>query len=136
MRIAITPVLIAGITVLIASIVVLYLSIFLFPNLMEEYYHVVFRSSSFDTDWLFYAHPFILSLSLQLFWDKFKGDASEAAVVRAFKVAVIYGLVAILPVLWLTFSAIDISMIMVFTWLVYGILQAFIATLVFTRMIP
>ncbi len=74
--------------------------------------------------------------SLQLFWDKFKGDASEAAVVRAFKVAVIYGLVAILPVLWLTFSAIDISMIMVFTWLVYGILQAFIATLVFTRMIP
>jgi hypothetical protein len=41
-----------------------------------------------------------------------------------------------LPVLWLTFSAIDISGLMVFSWLGYGILQAFVAGLVFAMLNP
>jgi hypothetical protein len=36
----------------------------------------------------------------------------------------------------LTFSAIDISFLMVFTWLIYGIIQAFVAGLIFAKMNP
>jgi hypothetical protein len=136
MRTTLLPVLIASIAVLLISITILYVGIFMFPSLMEEYYNATFRSSSFDTDILFYIHPFILCAGLKLFWDKFKGDANHSAFSRALTVALSYGGVAMAPVLWLTFSAIDISMMMVLTWLVYGVLQAFIATLVFAKMTP
>ncbi len=127
----ISSILLAGLVVLLVSVALLYIAIFFFPLLMEEYYNAVFRSSSFETDWLFYAHPFVLSAGLYWFWDRFKGILSGSFIIRAVKVAFTYGAVAILPVLWLTFSAIDISFMMVITWLVYGIVQAMIATLVF-----
>jgi len=136
MKKAASPILIAGFLVLLVSIALLYAIIYVLPNVMEEYYNPVFRSSSFTTDWLFYGHPFVLSLSLYWFWDRFKTFFSGSFVWRAFEIALAYGIIAMLPVLWLTFSAIDISFIMVGTWLVYGILQAFVAGLVFAKMNP
>lgn len=131
-----TPILIAGFLVLLVSLVLLYSIIYLLPTMMEEYYNPVFRSSSFATDWLFYAHPFVLSISLYWFWDRFKSFLNGPIVWRAFEIALVYGIIAMLPVLWLTFSAIDISFVMVATWLAYGILQAFVAGLVFAKMNP
>jgi hypothetical protein len=130
----ITAILLAGFLVLMVSMGMLYIAIFFFPNLMEEYYNVVFRASSFETDWLFYAHPFVLSAALKWFWERYKDLFSGRAWLRALKVAIVYGVVAMLPVLWLTFSAIDISFFMVCTWLLYGIIQAFIAGTVFARL--
>lgn len=132
----ISSILLAGLAVLLVSVVLLYSAIFFFPLLMEEYYNAVFRSSSFDTDWLFYVHPFVLSAGLYWFWDRFKGILGGSYFIRAVKVAITYGAVAILPVLWLTFSAIDISFMMVITWLVYGIIQATVATLIFAGRHP
>lgn len=131
-----TPILIAGFLVLLVSLVLLYSIIYLLPTMMEEYYNPVFRSSSFATDWLFYAHPFVLSISLYWFWERFKSFLNGSIVWRALEIALVYGIIAMLPVLWLTFSAIDISFVMVATWLAYGILQAFVAGLVFARMNP
>jgi hypothetical protein len=131
-----TPILIAGFLVLLVSLALLYSIIYLLPTAMEEYYNPVFRSSSFSTDWLFYAHPFVLSISLYWFWDRFKSFLNGSIIWRAFEIALVYGIIAMLPVLWLTFSAIDISFIMAATWLAYGILQAFVAGLVFARMNP
>jgi hypothetical protein len=131
-----TSILLAGLFVLLVSIVLMYAAIFLFPALMEEYYNAAFRSSSFETDWLFYAHPFLLSIALRWFWEQFKANFDGSLVTRAIKLSWAYGLVAMLPVLWLTFSAIDISVVMVFTWLVYGMVQSFIAGLVFAKMLP
>jgi hypothetical protein len=130
----VTSVLLAGLLVLLISMVLLYAAIYLFPTLMEEYYSAVFRSSSFETDWLFYVHPFLLSFAIRWFWKRTKDQFSGSAFSVAFQLSLVYGLVAMLPVLWLTFSAIDISFVMVFTWLVYGIVQAFIAAFVFARM--
>jgi hypothetical protein len=50
-------ILLAGATVLIVSVGLLYGLISFFPVLIEEYYSPVFRSNSFNTDWLFYLHP-------------------------------------------------------------------------------
>ncbi|MBX2963998.1 MAG: hypothetical protein KF687_15910 [Cyclobacteriaceae bacterium] len=129
-------IILSGILVLLFSMVMLYTAIFFFPTLMEEYYNAVFRSSSFETDWLFYAHPFVLSFALRWFWERYKDIFTGGVVMRAIEVALVYGIVAMLPVLWLTFSAIDISFVMIFTWLVYGIIQAFIAGIVFASMKP
>jgi hypothetical protein len=131
-----SPILIAGFLVLLVSVTMLYTIIYFLPSVMEEYYNPVFRSSSFATDWLFYGHPFVLSISLYWFWDRFKTFFDGSLVWKAFEIALAYGIIAMLPVLWLTFSAIDISFIMVGTWLAYGILQAFVAGLVFAKMNP
>jgi len=136
MKKAIPSILISGILVLLVSLSVLYGMIYLLPSVMEEYYNPVFRSSSFETDWLFYAHPFVLSASLYWFWDHFKTFFNGSITWCAFEVALTFAIIAMLPVLWLTFSAINISVIMVATWLVYGILQAFVAGLVFAKMNP
>jgi hypothetical protein len=134
MKKEIVPILLAGIAVLVASLVLLYSSIFLFPKIMEEYYNDVFRSSSFETDWLFYVHPFVLSIALKWFWERYKELFKGPVLMRALEVGLVYGVVAMLPVLWLTFSAINISIVMVLTWLVYGIIQATVAGIVFAKL--
>jgi hypothetical protein len=136
MKKSFTPILLAGVLVLLVSLVLLYSVIYLMPGVMDEYYNPVFRSSSFETDWLFYVHPFILSISLFWFWDRFKSFFQGSLIWRAFEIALAYGIIAMVPVLWLTFSAIDISFIMAGTWLIYGIFQAFVAGLVFAKMNP
>lgn len=132
----ITTILIAGALVLIASVALLYGSITFFPALMDEYYNSVFRSNSFTTDLLFYVHPFILSAAMFWFWEITKELFTGSLLIRAYKVGVSYGLIAMVPVLWLTFSAIDVSPLMVFTWVAYGVLQAFIACVVFAKRNP
>lgn len=134
MKKSVISVIIAGILVLLVSMGILYTAIFFFPTLMEEYYNAVFRSSSFETDWLFYAHPFVLSIALRWFWERYKDLFKGGVVIRALEVALVYGIVAMVPVLWLTFSAIDISFVMISTWLGYGIAQSFIAGIVFASM--
>ncbi len=136
MKKATSSILISGLLVLLASLTLLYSFIYVLPTVMEEYYNPVFRSSSYKTDWLFYVHPFVLCLSLYWFWHRFKPYFLGTIIWRALQVALVYGIIAMLPVLWLTFSAIDISFIMVATWLAYGLLQAFIAGLVFAKMNP
>ncbi len=126
---SIPTILLAGVSVLIVSLALLYGLIYLAPALMEEYYNPVFRSSSFKTDWLFYVHPFVLSAALYWFWGK--GTWQGSSLSKAITAGVTYGVVAMVPVLFLTFSAIDISALMVITWFVYGVAQAVIACYVF-----
>jgi hypothetical protein len=136
MKKIITSSILAGFVLLVLSLLLLYVSIAVFPNLAEEYFSPVFRWSSAKTDWLFYAHPFVLAFALKWFWERYKDIFKGPLLLRAFEVALVYGIVAMLPVLWLTFSAIDISFWMVFTWLIYGILQAFIAGIIFAKLNP
>jgi hypothetical protein len=114
----------------------LYFFVAVFPKHAEEYFSPVFRWSNAGTDWMFYAHPFVLSFALKWFWERYKGLFTGSVLLRAFEVALVYGIVALLPVLWLTFSAIDISWQMVTTWLIYGILQAFVAGIIFAKINP
>ncbi len=127
----IITILLAGATVLIVSVGLLYGLILFFPALIEEYYSPVFRSNSFNTDWLFYVHPFVLSAAIFWFWNRYRELITGTGITRSLKASFTYGLIAMAPVLLLTFSAIDISVLMVLTWLAYGIFQALLACLVF-----
>jgi hypothetical protein len=127
----ITTILMAGALVLLVSLAMLYGFINFFPKLMEEYYSPVFRSNSYKTDWLFYLHPFVLSAALAWFWDAGQNFFTGSIFIRALKSTLLYVLVAMAPVLLLTFSAIDISPLMVFTWVGYGMVQTLVALWVY-----
>jgi hypothetical protein len=126
-----STVLIAGLAVLAFSVSMLYAAVFIIPGMLEEYYNEVFRASSWKTDWLFYAHPFVLTVALKWFWDRNRDLFKGSAVVQALGLGTTYALVALVPVMILTFSAIQISLLMVITWILYGFAQATVAGLVF-----
>jgi hypothetical protein len=126
---------VAGIVLLLVSLGMIYSSIYLFPKLTEEYFSPVFRSNG-KTDVLYFIHPFIVSFALKWFWERYKGIFKGSIIVRAIEVSLVYGIVAMLPVLWLTFSAIDVSFQMCLTWFFYGLIQAFVAGLIFAKMNP
>ena len=135
MKKIILSVIISGCILLILSLVMFYSSVYLFPEVTQEYFSSVFRTSG-NTDWLYYAHPFIVSIALKWFWERYKGIFKGSVILRALEVALVYGIVALIPVLWLTFSAIDVSLLMAFTWLIYGLIQAFAAGIVFSKLNP
>lgn len=111
------------------------LSIYLFPSVTMEYLSPVFRNAG-KMNWLFYVHPIIISIALKWFWERYKSDFRGHFLWRAFEVALTYGIVAMIPVLWLTFSAIDVSLQMILTWLLYGFVQAFSAGVVYAKLNP
>jgi hypothetical protein len=120
---------------LLLGLGMLYLGIYFFPRIADEYFSPVFRRAG-ETDWTFYVHPFILAFALKWFWERYKGIFKGGAFLRAVEVALVYGIVALLPILWLTFSAIDVSFKMVVTWFIYGVVQSFAAGIVFAKLNP
>jgi len=45
----------------------------------------------------------------------------------------VYAVIALLPVMWITFSSLDITLTMVLSWFFYGFFQAIIAGLIFAK---
>lgn len=135
MKKAIIASIVAGVILLLVSLAMTYGSIAFLPGLTEEYFSPVFRPSG-SLDWMFYVHPFIVSIALKWFWERYKSEFKGPLVVRAIEVALVYGIVALLPVLWMTFSAIDVSLRMIMTWFGYGFTQAFFAGLIFAKLNP
>jgi predicted neutral ceramidase superfamily lipid hydrolase len=135
MKKVIVSVVISSIILLVLSLVMFYISAFIFPAVTQEYLSSVFRTSG-KNDWLYYAHPFVLSIALKWFWERYKDIFKGSVILRAAEVAMVYCIVAMVPVLWLTFSAIDVSLPMVLTWLLYGLIQAFVAGIIYAKLNP
>ncbi len=136
MKKAIVAGLTAGVVLLILSLLLFFLQVKFFPGLADLYWSEMFRWSDASTDWMFYAHPFVLSFALKWFWERYKDVFSGSNILRAFEVSLVYGVIAMIPVLWMTYSAMNLSLMLVLTWLIYGILQAFIAGIIFSWLNP
>jgi hypothetical protein len=127
--------LIAGSILFILSYGGLYIAVQFFPNLFVEYNNPLFNSDG-SRDILFYLHAFIISFALAWFWDRLKGLFKGTLILRGLEFGFVYSMVALLPVMWITFSALDISVTMVLSWFLYGLTQAIIAGLVFAKINP
>lgn len=127
--------LVVGIFLFIISYGGLFLSIRFFPELFLDYNNPLFNSDG-SRDVLFYLHAFIISMALSWFWDRFKGLFKGNFVLRGIEFGFVYGLVALLPVMWITFSAMDITVVMVASWFIYGLLQATVAGVVLAKINP
>ncbi|MCB0707039.1 MAG: hypothetical protein KDC34_17105 [Saprospiraceae bacterium] len=127
--------LISGLVLFAFSYLILFVSIKFFPTMLEEYYNPVFWPGS-ERALLFYFHPFVLSLALAWFWNRVKSIFKGNTVLKGLEFGLVYGLIATLPAMWICFSALNVTLGIVITWLVYGVTQAIIAGLIFARMNP
>ena len=135
MKKLIISIVVSTLVLLLLSFVMLYCSIYFFPDVTAEYLSPVFRSAG-KIDWMYFAHPLVSSIALKWFWERYKNIFTGNIFLKGLEVALVYGVVAMIPVLWLTFSAIDISVKMVLTWLLYGFIQSFAAGIVFAKLNP
>lgn len=106
-----------------------------FPSVFVEYNNPLFNSDG-SRDLLFYLHAFIISFALSWFWDRFKGLFQGPFLIRGLEFGLVYSIVALLPVMWITFSALDITVSMVLSWFIYGLMQAIAAGIVFAKANP
>lgn len=127
--------LIAGISLFIISYGGLFLAIKFIPELFVVYNNPLFNSDG-SRDVLFYMHAFIISFALSWFWERFKTLFTGPSLLRGFEFGFVYAIVALLPVMWITFSSLDISIVMVLSWFFYGFLQSVIAGIVFAKINP
>ncbi|OWY19209.1 hypothetical protein C7N43_29600 [Sphingobacteriales bacterium UPWRP_1] len=124
-----------SVILLVLSYAILLIGLRFFPSVCEEYYNPTFQSGEGRT-LLYFLHPFILGFALLWFWYRFKGIIAGSILLRGLEFGLAYGVVATLPSMWITFSALNVSAEMVLIWFVYSVLQAFIAGLVFARTNP
>lgn len=128
--------LIVGVILFILGYGGLYIAINAFPEAFTEYNSPLFDSDG-SKDLFFYSHAFIVALALAALWERFKGlFTGHHFLVRGVEFGFLYALVALLPVLWITFSALDVTIITVGTWFIYGLAQALIAGIIFAKLNP
>ncbi|TDQ11437.1 hypothetical protein [Pedobacter metabolipauper] len=127
--------LIAGAILFIICYGSLFLTVRFFPELFFEYNNPLFNSDG-SRDLLFYLHAFIISFALSWFWDRFKSLFHGHFILRGIEFGLVYAAVALLPVMWITFSSLDITLLIVCSWFFYGLVQAIIAGIVFAKINP
>lgn len=135
MKKIIIPGIISGIALLVLSVLGLYIIIWFLPALAMQYFNPAFDVQP-HRYMLYYVHPFIISMALSWFWERFKGLLTGSFFMRGIEFGLIYALVALVPVMWLIYSAINVSAAMVATWLVLGLLQGLIVGLICEKMNP
>ncbi len=126
---------IAGAVLLGFSYAALYLVVALFPSLAEQYYDPVFSFEG-EKAVLYFIHPFILSFALAWFWRRFKGLFHGPFWWRGIEMGLVYGLIATFPAMWITFSSIAVSLGLVISWLLYGVIQAILVGIIFAKISP
>jgi hypothetical protein len=127
--------LIVGISLFVISYGGLFLAIRFVPELFVVYNNPLFNSDG-SRDVLFYLHAFIISFALSWFWERFKPLFSGPFLLRGIEFGFVYAIVALLPVMWITFSSLDITIVIVLSWFIYGFLQALIAGVMFAKINP
>lgn len=135
MKKIIFPGLVAGVVLLILSILGLYMTIWLFPDLAMQYFQPTFNDQS-SRVMLYFIHPFLIAMALSWFWNRIKGILKGSFLTRGIEFGIIYALIATFPAMWLVFSSITVSLQMVFTWFLLGLIQAVVAGLVCEKMNP
>lgn len=130
------PAITASIALLAFSFASLFLVIrFLPASISDLFYNPVFWPGE-DRALLYYIHPFILSFALAWFWIRFKSLFKGNFIMRGLELGLMYAIIATLPSMWITFSALNVSIVMVFMWFVYGLFQAAIAGIIFAKLNP
>jgi hypothetical protein len=127
--------LVAGVILLVLSVLGLYTTIWFFPGVASQYFDPAFNTGE-GRVMLYYIHPFVISIALSWFWNRFKGTLTGSLITRGIEFGVIYTLIATLPMMVLIYSAMNVSLAIVATWFVLALVQGTVAGLVFEKMNP
>jgi hypothetical protein len=133
MKKVLTSGLVASIVLLAFAFLCLQLTPILLPAVALEYFNPVFVDDE-SRQIFYFVHPVILAFALAWFWNRFKDLFVGNLFFRGLEFGFVYVIIATLPIMVLIFSALDISLAVIATWLIYGFFQATIAGLIFARM--
>ncbi|MEX0998038.1 MAG: hypothetical protein WDZ45_13390 [Flavobacteriaceae bacterium] len=125
--------LIAGFILLIINFIGLFINIKFFPSLADEYFSPAFDMEGYKGV-LFLLHPFIVSFALAWFWKRFKKLLSGNFWMKGIEVGLVYGLIAVFPSMWMILSAFDVSLVLVISWFIHGLIQGTIVGLIYAKM--
>jgi hypothetical protein len=120
----------AGVAIFLVSYGGLFIAIRAYPQFFVDYINPMFNSDG-SRDLYFYVHPLVLSLSLSVFWNRFSRLFEGGILAVGIEFGILYTFVALVPVLWITYSAMDVNMSMILSWLLYGLVQTITAGMVF-----
>jgi hypothetical protein len=135
MKKIITAGLVTGIVLLILSVLGLYITIWFFPSLAQQYFDPAFANES-GRYLLYFLHPFVIGMALSWFWSRFKSILKGSFITKGIEFGLIYSMVASFPMMWLIYSAMNVSLELVATWFILALLQGLVAGLVFEKMNP
>lgn len=127
--------LVTGVILCVFSVLSLYLTIWFFPKLALQYFDPTFNEQA-SRIMIYFLHPFVISICLAWFWNRFKGILTGSFLTRGVEFGLVYVIIATLPSMWLIYSAISVSLTMVTTWFLFGLFQGVIAGLIFEKMNP
>jgi hypothetical protein len=71
-----------------------------------------------------------------VFWNRFRKMFEGNKIKTGLEFGVIYAFVALVPIMWITYAAMDVEFQMVATWLIYGLFQSSIAGMIFSWFNP
>ena len=126
----------AGVIMFMASILVGQVFMFIAPELKNEYQNPhIFRSWEDPMMSFFYVVPFLTGILLAWIWEVtkivIKGDGMTA---KGLNFGLMYWLIT-LPGLIMTYSSFQLSLMIVFSWVITNLVQALCAGLLFSKML-
>ncbi len=127
--------LIAGLVLLVLSLLGLYITIWFLPGIALEYFDPSFNTQE-SRAMIFFLHPFVIGMALSWFWNQFKEILKGSFITKGIEFGVLYALVASFPMIWLIYSAMNVSLAMVATWFILALAQGVVAGLVFEKTNP
>jgi len=120
--------LLTGVVLLIFALVSNWFSGVLFPQLSAEYQNPnMFRPWQDPLMMAYFLYPFIFALTGYYLWEKLKKP-------KAMEFTKTYFIVATIPGMFITYTSFKVSSIMVLMWTISGLLQAYIAGWIFSKM--
>lgn len=129
--------LVAGIVLSVLSYGGLFLAVNIefFTPFFVEYLSGVFISDQ-SRDFFFYSHAMLISFALSFFWDRSRSIFAGPFLLRGLEFGITYTIAGLLPILWMTYSQIDVSETMVLSWLGFGFFQSTVAGIIFAKINP
>jgi len=126
---------------LIASVVILVVGMALnmllgvvFPNLAAEYQNpALFRPWTDPLMMLFFAYPFITGFVLAYLWSVLGKWLTGSPTSKAWQFAKLYFVVATIPGMFISWTSFQVSPLMIASWTIVGLVEAFAAGFVFTK---
>lgn len=126
----------AGLAMLVVSLGLNQLFNAIVPGLSNEYMNpALFRPWSDPLMMLFFLHPFVVGIALSWVWNVFKNIVPGVGAWRkGFNFGLAYGLVTTIPGMLISYSSFQISLWMILSWTIAGLIQTIIAGMVLARM--
>lgn len=126
----------AGLAMLIVSLGLNQLFNAVIPGLSNEYMNpALFRPWSDPLMMLFFLHPFVVGIALSWVWSIVKSIVpGVGAWKKGFNFGLAYGIVTSLPGMLISYSSFQISLWMILSWTIAGLIQTIVAGMVLARM--